>query len=107
MGQKPVLVTTTLPSKEEALKMANNLVKNKLAACVNIAEVFSVYEWENSIQEDNEFKLFIKSFEYIWPKLKDAIKENHTYSVPEISMIYIEDMHDEYKSWMSDNCLVS
>ena len=104
MSVKPVLVTTTLPSKEKALEMAKKLVSGKLAACVNIASVLSVYEWEDKIQEDSEHKLFIKTFEKNWPELKKSIQNNHPYSVPEISMLLIEDMHEDYLSWMKDVC---
>ena len=104
MSQKPVLVTTTVPSKEKGLEIAKKLVSEKIAACVNMMPVYSVYEWENSIHEDSEYKLFIKTFENKWSTVKETIQKNHPYKVPEISMIYIENMHDEYFNWMKDVC---
>ena len=58
------LFIVTVPSIKEGKKIANILVENKLAACVNIIkDIFSVYRWEGEIQEDNEHLLLIKTTE--------------------------------------------
>ncbi|MDH4261869.1 MAG: divalent-cation tolerance protein CutA [Spirochaetia bacterium] len=103
---QPVLVTTTVNSKEEANKIANILVNEKLAACVNIiGPIQSIYMWQDKIVNDEEYKLFIKTFAEKWPSLKNTIKKNHSYQVPEISLIQIHDMHEDYLSWMKDSII--
>ncbi|MDH5717879.1 MAG: divalent-cation tolerance protein CutA [Spirochaetia bacterium] len=103
MDINPILVTSTFPTKEEAEKTAKLLVSKKLAVCVNIiGPVISYYEWENKIQNDEEYKLFIKTLESKWPDIKKTIKENHPYTVPEISKLLINDILEEYYSWMKN-----
>lgn len=100
---QPVLVTTTTNARDEASNLANILVSRKLAACVNIVgPIQSVYSWQGKIVNDEEYKLFIKSFENHWESLKKCIKENHSYKVPEISMIIIAGMHTDYLNWMNN-----
>ena len=75
---------TTESSKTKALRLAKLLVQKKLAACVSIKQIFSIYEWEDQIEETKEFEITIKSK----PELKDdliyLLKEISTYSVPQI-----------------------
>ena len=58
----PVLIYSTTDSREEARTIGNELVKNKLAACVNIIpNVESIYNWQNELHQDSEFLLIIKT----------------------------------------------
>ena len=52
---------TTESSKANALRMAKLLIQNKLAACVSIKQIFSIYEWDDDIEETKEFEITIKS----------------------------------------------
>ena len=62
---------TTESSKTNAVRMAKLLIKEKLAACVSIKKIFSVYEWDDDIQETKEFEITIKSK----PEFKDYLIE--------------------------------
>ncbi len=75
---------TTESSKENALKIAKLLVQNKLAACVSIKQIFSIYKWDNDIEETKEFELTIKSKPEFKDYLIDFLKEISTYDVPQI-----------------------
>ena len=98
-----ILVLTTVNSKSEAESLARMLVSKKLAACVNVsAPVISYYEWQGVIEEEQEYKLFIKSTGEKWPLLKRAIQENHTYEVAEISRIDFSGMNESYQKWLED-----
>ena len=56
-----LVMITTESSKTNALRMAKLLIKNKLAACVSIKQIFSIYEWNDEIEETKEFEVIIKS----------------------------------------------
>ncbi|XP_046736059.1 protein CutA homolog isoform X2 [Diprion similis] len=75
----------TVPSNEVAKNISRGLVKNKLAACVNIIpQITSIYEWKGEINEDQEILLMIKTRTEIVDALTKFIKENHPYEVCEV-----------------------
>ena len=77
-------MVTTESSKTKALRLANLLIQKKLAACVSIKKILSIYEWKDQIEENKEFEIKIKSK----PELKDEIinflHKTSTYDVPQI-----------------------
>ena len=97
-----LVIITTESSKTNAVRMAKLLIKEKIAACVSIKQIFSVYEWDDDIQETKEFEITIKSnLEFIdW--LIDFVNKNSTYDVPQI--IY-KKYHAEmkYYDWLNKN----
>jgi len=92
---------TTLPDFKYAESLAGNLVRQKLAACVQIIpQITSVYEWEGSIQQESEVLLLVKTMHSKFPAVQNAIKENHPYTVPEVFAIPTSDVSDDYLKWM-------
>ena len=91
---------TTESSKTNALRVAKLLIQNKLAACVSIKQIFSIYEWDNDIEETNEFEIIIKSKPEFKENLIDFLHKISTYDVPQI--IYKE-YHSEmkYYDWLN------
>jgi len=75
---------TTESSKTNAFRMAKLLIQNKLAACISIKQIFSVYEWDDDIQETKEFEITIKSKLEFKDYLIDFVSKNSTYDVPQI-----------------------
>ena len=75
---------TTESSKTNALRVAKLLVENKLAACVSIKQIFSIYEWDDDIEETKEFEITIKSKPEFKDDLIDYLHEISTYDVPQI-----------------------
>ena len=75
---------TTESSNANALRMAKLLILNKLAACVSIKQIFSVYEWNDDIEENKEFEITIKSKPEFKDNLVDFLNKNSTYDVPQI-----------------------
>ena len=75
---------TTKSSNANALRMAKLLIQNKLAACVSIKQIFSIYEWDNDIEETKEFEITIKSKTELKDNLIDFLQKVSTYDVPQI-----------------------
>tara|TARA_A100001035_G_scaffold257890_1_gene234248 strand:- start:418 stop:723 length:306 start_codon:yes stop_codon:yes gene_type:complete len=94
-----LIMITTESSKTNALRLAKLLVKNKLAACVSMKEILSIYEWDNAIEEDKEFEITIKSKPEFQENLIDFIHKNSTYEVPQI--IYKKYLTEiKYHNWL-------
>ena len=79
-----LILVTTESSKTKAFRLGNLLLKNKLAACVSMKEILSIYEWDNDIEENKEFEITIKSKPEFKENLIDFLHKNSTYKVPQI-----------------------
>ena len=91
---------TTESSKSNALRVAKLLIQKKLAACVSIKQIFSIYEWEDDIEETKEFEIIIKSKPEFKDDLIDFLHKISTYDLPQI--IY-KKYHSEtkYYDWLN------
>jgi len=99
-----LIVLTTAGSETEARKMAQTLVEGRLAACVNIIpRIQSVYRWEGKVEETEECLLLIKTVKAREDQVRTAIRELHTYDLPECIAIPIESGSAEYLKWLSDS----
>jgi len=97
------VILNTTSNIEEAKKIANALVKSKLAACVNIIpKIISIYSWKNDIWEDEEYLLFIKTKKDKFEAVRDKIKSIHSYELPEVIMLNIQDGLQDYLSWINN-----
>lgn len=93
----------TAPDEEVAKKLASELVKGKLAACVNIIpKILSIYEWQNEINEDKEVLLMIKSRTSRLEELTKYVRENHPYDVAEVISTPISTGNPPYLEWISE-----
>jgi periplasmic divalent cation tolerance protein len=100
-----LLVLTTAGSETEARKIAHALVERRLAACVNIVpRVQSVYRWEGKVEQAKEFLLVIKTAKLKEVQVRAAIRELHSYELPECIAISIESGSSDYLQWM-ENCI--
>ena len=77
-------MVTTESCRTNALRMAKLLLQNKLAACVSMNQIFSVYEWHDDIEETKEFEIKIKSKPEFKNDLIDFIHKISTYDTPQI-----------------------
>ncbi len=101
-GRKIVL--TTVSSREEGQEIAHALVERRLAACVNISgPIESIYRWKGAVESAAEWLLLIKTTAEKFPAVRDAIRELHSYDLPECIMLSIEDGSPEYLKWIEDN----
>jgi periplasmic divalent cation tolerance protein len=99
-----LLVLTTAGSESEARKIAHALVEPRLAACVNIIpRIHSVYRWEGKVEEAEEYLLLIKTTKAREEEVRAAIRELHSYELPECIAIPIESGSMEYLKWLSES----
>ncbi|MCU1332676.1 MAG: CutA1 divalent ion tolerance protein [Candidatus Angelobacter sp.] len=98
------IVLTTAGSQEEALKVAYALVEGRLAACVNIVpQVESIYRWQDNVETAKEWLLLIKTEVGLFVRVRDALKELHSYDLPECVMLEVEAGSQEYLDWIAEN----
>ncbi len=99
-----VLVLVTTQNKEEAERIAEDIVKNKLAACTNIVEeITSIYWWNNRVEKSSEALLIIKTKVTQLGKLVRRIKSLHSYEVPEIIALPIIGGYPDYLKWLDNS----
>ena len=79
-----LVMITTESSNANALRMAKLLIQNKLAACVSIKQIFSIYEWDDDIEETKEFEITIKSKPEFKDYLIKFLNKISTHDVPQI-----------------------
>ena len=95
-----LVMITTESNKKNALRVAKLLIQNKLAACVSIKQVFSIYKWDDDIEETKEFEIIIKSKLEYKDDLIDFLHKISTYDVPQI--IYKKyDSEIKYYEWLN------
>ncbi len=98
------IVFITVLSPEEGEKIANSLVKKRLAACVNIVPgLRSIYRWEGKICDDKELLLIAKTTEGLFARLETEVKSLHSYKVPEIIALPIVNGSKDYLDWIDEN----
>ena len=102
LDKEPIIVLVTTKDVTEAEKIAGELVKDGLAACVNIInKVRSIYRWQGEICRDTEALCIIKTVKGNFERLKDKIKSMHSYTVPEVIGLPIEVGSDKYLKWLT------
>ena len=98
---KAVLIYTTLPEVKVAEAIGERLVREKLAACVNIWPLaHSIYEWEGEIQYDEEAAMLVKTVPERAREVAERIAELHPYEVPAILQLPLTDVNAPYLDWL-------
>ena len=95
-----VVVTTTTDSEATARKLARLVVDARLAACVQLFPIHSVYRWKGAVESASEHLLLAKTRQSLAGKLTAFILKNHTYEVPEITVTPILGGLNDYLKWI-------
>jgi periplasmic divalent cation tolerance protein len=96
-----LLVLTNLPDRAAAERLADGLIAQKVAACVNIlAPCRSVYRWKGALQHDEEHPVLVKTTLERYPALEAAIRSAHPYELPEIIAVPIVRGLPAYLQWV-------
>ncbi len=97
-----VVVLCTAPP-DGARSIARSLVQERLAACVNIMPVLSYFVWKGELAEEAEKLMIIKTAASVVEPLKSRIKELHSYQVPEIIVLPIQEGYQPYLAWIAES----
>ena len=100
---KPIIIVSTFPDKQSITKIANQMVKKKLAACVNITKISSVYAWKGKIENQSEYLALFKTTKKTKIDLKKELKKLHPYDIPEIAEINVDSINQPYLKWLVDS----
>ena len=100
-----IIVIVTTASKQEAEKIANHLLNDKLIACANIVgPVTSLFRWRENVERAEEYLMLMKSRRDLFDRLTEAVKTLHSYEVPEIIAVPAVEGSRDYLNWLA-SCL--
>jgi periplasmic divalent cation tolerance protein len=100
MTSPACIVLTTAPNRAEADAIARRLVEDRLAACVQIVPIASVYRWDGKVRSDDELLLLCKSRVEVYPQLEATIRAIHSYETPEVLRVPVDAGLDTYLTWL-------
>jgi periplasmic divalent cation tolerance protein len=95
------VVLTTTKHQSEAEALAEKILEQKLAACVQIQRIKSFYNWNEKIEHNEEHLLLIKTRASLCSRLSEFIRQNHDYQMPEVVQIPIAGGSPEYLDWIN------
>jgi periplasmic divalent cation tolerance protein len=102
VGRRAVLVLTTWPADQDPRALADPLVTERLAACVNILPAMdSVYRWQGRVQHDREHQVFIKTTVAMLRRVHDRVRDLHPYDVPEFVVVNPVAGAASYLDWIA------
>ena len=93
----------TAKDEDEARKIGKTLVKEKLAACVNIHPIKSIYRWEGGIEEEGEVAMLVKTKAELADEVIRRVKELHSYEVPCIVSLPIDKGYPDFLNWIKES----
>jgi len=100
MKDNLIQVQTTVLTEKEARTIAHIMNEEKLSACVQYYPIVSIYTWNGQSEESKEFLIIIKSTQNKFEKIKKRLEEVHSYKLPQIISIKIDNYTQEYSDWI-------
>lgn len=98
-----LVVLVTAGSVQDAEYLAETLVRERLAACVNVLpDIVSIYRWQDAVQRDNEALMIVKTRRPLLAQLVARVQTLHSYDVPEIIALPIVAGSEPYLRWLTD-----
>lgn len=98
-----IAVITTIDSPERARALAAALVERRLAACVQISTIESVYTWQGEVQTETEYRVMSKTVADRYADVEAAIRELHSYELPAIYALEVAAAFAPYADWVAEN----
>lgn len=97
------IVLVTVDTQEAAQAIATALVTDRVAACVNLFPIHSVYRWEEQVEQAAEWQLVIKTKLSLFEAIEATLENLHPYEVPEILALPIDQGYIPYLDWLASN----
>lgn len=103
MVLEPILVITNFPEKKGAVALAEALIDQHLAACVNVlSPCASIYRWQGTVESADEIPVLIKTLRQHYDRVEQLIKMMHPYELPEVIMVPILNGLPAYLQWIAN-----
>jgi len=100
-----MMVMTTFSTREEGEKIAEILLKKKLAACIQLKEIESLYTWDGKMEKSTEVQGIIKTKEKLYEEVEKVINLNHSYDLPQVVGVKIDRGSKGYLEWISEETI--
>ena len=98
-----IVVQTTTDDINNARKLVNSLLADRLIACGQISEIESHYCWKNQVQRTNEYRVIMKTRKDLYRDIENHVKCNHNYDVPSIWAAELKEISEPYGNWIDEN----
>ena len=95
-----MVIITTCPNAEQATKLAQMLIKQQLAACVQASDIVSTYRWQGVVETAREVRLMIKARSADYEAIESFIRVTHSYENPEILAVPVAAGSRAYLEWI-------
>jgi periplasmic divalent cation tolerance protein len=96
------VVLTTVKSREDARRIAETLLSERLAACVQLLLIDSLYTWKGAVASESEVLLLIKTRGELYAEIERRIVSVHTYETPEILLLPVAKGLPAYLGWIDE-----
>lgn len=95
------VIVTSVGTEQQAVEISEELVAKRLATCINIVPCLrSIYRWKGKVCEDTEYLLMIKTRRSLFPAVSDAIREIHSYELPEVLEFPVGNAEPHFHQWV-------
>lgn len=95
------VVMTSVGTEQQAVEISEELIASRLATCVNIVPCLrSIYRWKGKICEDTEYLLLVKTPQRLFERVSSAIREFHSYELPEILAMPVAAAEENFHQWI-------
>ncbi len=99
---KYIMITTTFDNKDEANKIIEILLKERLVSCCQLSNTTSSYHWKGKIEHAEEYLLQMKTKKELYKEIEKTIVDNHSYETPQLIAYDIVDGYKEYLDWIEE-----
>jgi periplasmic divalent cation tolerance protein len=101
MKSNMIAIFTTTDNLKEARKLAKTLVEQKLVACTQISDIESFYNWDNNVQNNQEFRIMFKTTKNKYKDVEREILKIHSYDLPAIYAVDVDELYKPYGDWLN------
>jgi periplasmic divalent cation tolerance protein len=100
---KVMAIFTSVGNYAEAKLISSAIVEKKLAACAHLSEIESFYHWNRALQNEKEYRIMFKADAKNYNAIENLIKKMHSYDLPAIHGILIDEISQPYQAWVLEN----